>query len=97
MSTLNNTELENAVSLLNEQATSPWVIMENKLCKTFIFEDFAQAFGFMSTIAIYAEKQNHHPEWRNVYNQVSIALTTHDAGGISQKDITLAKTIEENH
>ena len=59
------------------------------------FTDFADAFGFMTRVAIIAEKADHHPEWFNVYNRVEILLTTHDAGGLSQRDIDLAKAIDE--
>ncbi|WKX89989.1 hypothetical protein Q1695_009100 [Nippostrongylus brasiliensis] len=62
--------------------------------KTFQFKDFNEAFGFMSRVALKAEKMDHHPEWFNVYNKVDITLSTHDCGGLSQKDITLAKFIE---
>ncbi|MEL6360663.1 MAG: 4a-hydroxytetrahydrobiopterin dehydratase [Pseudomonadota bacterium] len=62
--------------------------------KSFKFADFNEAWGFMSRVALAAEKADHHPEWFNVYNRVDITLTTHDAGGLSQKDVDLAKTIE---
>lgn len=58
------------------------------------FGDFAEAFGFMTRVAILAEKADHHPEWFNVYNRVEILLTTHDAGGLSQRDIDLATAID---
>ncbi len=58
------------------------------------FADFAQAFGFMTRVAICAEKADHHPEWFNVYNRVDIKLTTHDAGGVTQRDIDLACAID---
>lgn len=61
---------------------------------TFEFDDFVQAFGFMTRVAILAQSQDHHPEWFNVYNRVEITLTTHDAGGLSQRDVTLAKAID---
>jgi 4a-hydroxytetrahydrobiopterin dehydratase len=64
------------------------------MVRDFRFADFAQAFGFMSAVAIHAEKQDHHPEWFNVYNQVTILLTTHDADGLSLRDERLAATIE---
>ncbi|MVZ97050.1 4a-hydroxytetrahydrobiopterin dehydratase [Sphingorhabdus sp. IMCC26285] len=62
--------------------------------RTLKFEDFAQAFGFMTRIAILAEKADHHPEWFNVYNRVEIHLTTHDAGGLSQRDVEMANAID---
>jgi len=58
------------------------------------FADFGEAFGFMTRVAIAAEKADHHPEWFNVYNRVEITLTTHDAGGLSARDIALAETID---
>lgn len=64
------------------------------MVREFRFADFAQAFGFMSAVAIHAEKQDHHPEWSNVYNRVTILLTTHDAGGLSARDAQLAEAIE---
>lgn len=60
-----------------------------------IFQDFAQAFAFMTQVALLAEKADHHPEWSNVYNKVRITLTTHDAGGLTGKDIALARQIDQ--
>lgn len=60
------------------------------LSRSFAFHDFAQAFGFMSQVAVAAEKRNHHPEWSNVYNRVEVTLTTHDVDGLSMNDIELA-------
>lgn len=62
--------------------------------KEFKFKDFNAAFGFMVRVALYAERNDHHPEWFNVYNRVGITLTTHDAGGISQRDADMAHAIE---
>lgn len=87
-------KVESQLLALNTDLASPWTIENSKLYKEFRFSNFANAFGFMSTVAIYAEKHDHHPEWSNVYNKVSIALTTHDVGGISQKDFDLAIAIE---
>lgn len=71
-----------------------WNVVNGKVSKTFEFDDFVQAFGFMTRVAMEAEKMNHHPEWFNVYNKVKIDLVTHDVGGISNYDIKLAKTID---
>ena len=70
-----------------------WQIKNAKLYRAFKFDDFVAAWGFMSKVAICAEKMNHHPEWSNVYNNVTIDLTTHDAGGISENDFELAARI----
>lgn len=64
------------------------------ITRQFKFADFAQAFGFMTSVAIIAEKMDHHPEWSNVYNRVDILLTTHDADGLSERDAKLAEAIE---
>lgn len=66
----------------------------NAIEKKFTFKDFNEAFGFMERIALMAEKMDHHPEWFNVYNRVEITLSTHDAGGVSKRDIKLAKFID---
>src|SRR5215471_18583701 len=61
--------------------------------KTFVFKDFNEAFGFMTRAALVAEKMDHHPEWRNVYKTVEVVLATHDAGGVTARDIELAKAM----
>jgi 4a-hydroxytetrahydrobiopterin dehydratase len=73
-----------------------WKEENNCLKRDFQFNDFVEAFGFMTQVAILAEKQNHHPFWTNVYNKVSIELSTHDAGDIvTEKDHALAKAIDK--
>lgn len=64
------------------------------ISRSFVFADFNEAFGFMTRVALMAEKADHHPEWSNVWNRVEITLTTHDAGGLSGRDIELAEAIE---
>jgi len=75
------------------QNLSGWSLVDGKLHKEFQFEDFIQAFGFMTRAAIHAEKMNHHPEWFNVYNKLKVDLMTHDSGGITENDIKLAKIL----
>ena len=71
-----------------------WTLDGEHLKRIFRFADFVEAFGFMARVALLAEKQDHHPEWFNVWNRVDIALTTHDAGGLSARDVKLAKAID---
>ena len=73
---------------------SGWELDEGKLYQEFQFENFVEAFSFMSVVALEAEKMNHHPEWSNVYNRVEIRLSTHDVGGVSEKDFALAARID---
>lgn len=72
---------------------SGWSVVNEKLYKEFQFDNFNQAFGFMTRAAMEIEKMNHHPEWFNVYNKITIELTTHDAGGITKNDVNLAKIL----
>ena len=73
-----------------------WSLRDDKLAivRKFKFADFSQAFAFMARVALLAEKHDHHPEWSNVYNWVEITLSTHDAGGLSQRDIDMATAID---
>jgi 4a-hydroxytetrahydrobiopterin dehydratase len=64
------------------------------ISRSIVFTDFAEAFGFMAQLAVIAERMNHHPEWTNVWNRVEVLLTTHDAGGLSSRDIELAEAID---
>lgn len=74
---------------------SSWAVVDGKLHREYRFRDFVQAFGFMTQVALLAERAAHHPEWFNVYNRVVIDLTTHEAGGITRKDLDLARQMEE--
>lgn len=87
---LANTELEAALERL-----PGWTLDRQKLYREFVFRDFNEAFGFMSRAALAAEAANHHPEWSNVYNRVRVHLTSHDAGGITQRDLDLAAHMNE--
>jgi 4a-hydroxytetrahydrobiopterin dehydratase len=89
MAKLADTEIANLAAQL-----PPWRVEQGKLHREFKFPDFKHAFAFMAAVATMAEAMNHHPEWSNVYNRVTVDLTTHDAGGISQKDFDLAKGME---
>jgi 4a-hydroxytetrahydrobiopterin dehydratase len=71
-----------------------WTVKEGKLHREYRFADFAHAFGFMAICAIQIEGMNHHPEWCNVYSQVTVDLTTHDSGGITANDVVLARILD---
>ena len=86
--------IRQALTRLNERAAAPWEIAASKLHKTYQFKDFVEAFGFMTKAALAAEKMNHHPEWCNVYKTVSVDLTTHESGGITQLDFDLARRMD---
>ena len=77
------------------QALTGWSLSNGKLHKEFKFRNFIEAFGFMSRVALIAERLNHHPEWYNVYGRVIIDLTTHDMGGVSTRDVEFALKIED--
>jgi len=77
------------------QELDGWELEDDSLHAIFEFEDFKEAFSAMTRIAFEAEKMNHHPEWTNIYNTLEIYLSTHDAGGITEKDFEMARTIDE--
>lgn len=77
------------------KALKGWTLHGKEIKKEFKFKDFVEAFGFMTKVALHAEKLNHHPEWKNTYNTVSITLSTHDAGGLTELDFKLAAKIEK--
>jgi 4a-hydroxytetrahydrobiopterin dehydratase len=78
------------------EALPAWKLVEGRdaITRTFRFKDFSEAWGFMARVALLAEAQDHHPEWFNVWNRVEITLSTHDAGGLSARDVRLAKAID---
>lgn len=89
-----------AISKLTDEAIAAgleqlpqWSLRDGKLYRALKFNDFVAAFGFMTRVALLAEKMDHHPEWTNVYNTVEVSLTTHDAQGISTRDLMLARAI----
>ena len=81
---------------LKKLQTTGWSLVDGRdaIMKVYLFKDFISAFGFMTKVAIYTEKLNHHPEWLNVYNKVEVTLSTHDCGGISKLDIELANIMD---
>jgi 4a-hydroxytetrahydrobiopterin dehydratase len=82
--------------LLDPLFATGWTMVDGRdaITKTFVFGDFVEAFGWMTRVAIWAEKWNHHPEWSNVYKTVEVVLTTHDVGGVSQLDAKLARKMD---
>lgn len=88
---MNNSQLSEAELKKALGELSGWSIEAGKLHRQYQFKSFVEAFGFMSSLALVAESMGHHPEWFNVYNRVTIDLTTHDAGGITAKDVELAR------
>ena len=91
-------ELGAAVKTLNQAETGTdgdqWAIVDGKLHRRYLFADFVTAFGFMTQMALVAERMNHHPEWFNVYNRVDVRLTTHDANGVTTRDLELARLMQ---
>ncbi|MDQ6998451.1 MAG: 4a-hydroxytetrahydrobiopterin dehydratase [Mariprofundus sp.] len=85
-----NTEIQDFIHTYHS-----WSVENDKLHREYIFHDFVQAFGFMTEVALISESTNHHPEWFNVYKKVTVDLTTHEAGGITERDFSLAMKMEE--
>ena len=71
-----------------------WSVVDGKLHREIVLADFAEAFGLMAHVAMWAERLNHHPEWSNVYNRVTIDLVTHEAGGLTELDVSLARRVD---
>jgi 4a-hydroxytetrahydrobiopterin dehydratase len=89
-------KLDEAARASLAQKLPHWIFHAHKdaISRDWKFSDFSQAWGFMARVALLAEQQDHHPEWSNVYNRVSITLTTHDAGGLSARDVKMAHAID---
>ncbi len=89
-------KLDEAVRAALPELLPEWRVLEGRdaIQRAFRFRDFNAAWGFMARVALLAERQDHHPEWFNVYNRVEITLTTHDAGGLSARDVALARAID---
>jgi 4a-hydroxytetrahydrobiopterin dehydratase len=90
MKKLDNIEIHKGMETIDVS----WVLKGQFIHREIIFKDFIEAFSFMTSVAFLAEKSNHHPNWKNVYNKVNITLTTHEAGGLTVKDFELAKQID---
>ncbi len=90
MKRLNEIEINDQLKTLNNE----WIVKDNFIHRSFDFADFITAFSFMTAVALEAEKANHHPNWENVYNQVKISLSTHDADGLTRRDFDLALKID---
>ncbi len=91
MAVLSEHERDAGLAALSGWAYDP---AANAIARRFVFADFSAAFGFMARVALAAEKADHHPDWSNVWNRVDVRLSTHDAGGVTAKDIALAKAID---
>jgi len=91
MVTLTAQEIQDSMKDIDRE----WLLKGKFIHREIVFKDFIQAFSFMTSVAIIAEKSNHHPNWKNVYNKVNIALNTHDADGLTVKDFRLAKEIDQ--
>lgn len=89
MQKLNEQEIQNKITELD----LTWQVKGEFLHREFVFKNFVEAFSFMTTVALVAEKAGHHPNWKNTYNKVTIDLSTHDAAGITTKDFDLAKSV----
>jgi 4a-hydroxytetrahydrobiopterin dehydratase len=94
MKSMSTQEAQQAFNVLQQQAQAPWQLQEDSLQTQWKFQNFLQAMAFMNAVAEVAERMNHHPEWSNVYNRVNVRLTTHDAGGLTHLDFTLAQAMD---
>lgn len=92
---LSEEEIQTNLKKLNSLTDEQWIIQNTNLHKEFVFSNFVEAFAFMTKVALLAESMDHHPDWSNVYNKVSIDLNTHDLGGLTGWDFELATKIEQ--
>lgn len=92
---MSNDRLDEAAVRERLEGTPEWTLDGGQLYRRFEFEDFVRAFGFMSSVALAAERLNHHPDWNNSYKTVEIRLSSHDVGGLSERDFRLARRIDE--
>lgn len=92
---LTDADIARDLAALNAGLAEPWVLADGALCRHYTFADFNAAFGFMARVALLAERQDHHPDWRNCWNRVEVRLHTHDAGGITARDFRLAAAMEQ--
>lgn len=92
---MGNTKIGAAAALARLNGWGASTDGRDAIVKTFTFDDFNAAFGFMTRVALLADKADHHPEWSNVYNRVEVLLTTHDAGGVTERDVAMARFIDD--
>lgn len=89
----NRERLDDAAVRTKLEQLEGWILDDGRLHRRFEFDDFVHAFGFMTSVALVAERMNHHPDWMNVYNRVEVHLSSHDVGGLSDRDFELARRI----
>jgi 4a-hydroxytetrahydrobiopterin dehydratase len=89
------TQIKSTIAQQVKEKLPTWQVQNNSLYKEFTFKNFVEAFSFMTAVALEAEKMDHHPDWSNGYNKVTISLSTHSAGGITDNDLNLAGKIEK--
>ncbi len=92
---MTHTDIQTALRSLNADEPTRWQQHDNAWLAEWVFADFLQAMAFMNEVAVVAHRLDHHPEWSNVYNRVSVRLTTHDAGGLTQRDVALAQAMNQ--
>lgn len=91
MNALNKKEVQNRMLTIDPS----WKLDGEFICRNFLFKDFAEAFAFMTKVAVFSEKLNHHPNWENVFNKVKIAISTHEINGLTERDFELALEIDK--
>jgi 4a-hydroxytetrahydrobiopterin dehydratase len=94
---MNKNKLSKREITAEQRKLHGWAVVKGSLHRTFEFKDFKQAFGFMKRVALAADRMDHHPDWSNAYNKVTIDLSTHSAGGLTKSDFELARQIQKIH
>jgi 4a-hydroxytetrahydrobiopterin dehydratase len=94
---MDNGTLSKQETVVRLRKLKGWSLLKGQLHRVFIFKDFKQAFGFMKRVAVAADRMNHHPDWSNAYNKVTVNLSTHSVGGLTKNDFALAEKIQNIH